>query len=338
MKANGLMKIEYPKIDPVPEGTHRPFWSVMIPTYNCANYLVETLESVLAQDPGPEHMQIEVLDDCSTKDNPEQVVREIGKGRVSFYRQAQNVGATQNFNTCIRRSIGQVVHILHGDDKVAQGFYERLKLGFDIDDTVGAAFSRHLFIDDHGHWQTISSLERKTPGILQNWIEQISVSQRIQCPAIAVKRKVYEAIGGFTPNLRHSADWEMWRRISVHFPVWFEPKVLAHYRLHSSSDTSQLEMTGENIKDTHNSIEIARAYLPKSIADTLSNKARNNYAFYGINRARYFYANGYCEAAVAQINAALAGHFSPQIVRASLLLLIKAYFKQLKQDLRRKTI
>lgn len=41
-------------IVPVPDGVERPFWSVMIPTYNCANYLRETLASVLAQDMGSE--------------------------------------------------------------------------------------------------------------------------------------------------------------------------------------------------------------------------------------------------------------------------------------------
>ena len=56
--------------------------SVMIPTYNCATFLRTTLESVLAQDPGPEQMQIEVVDDHSTEDDPAVVVRALGAGRA----------------------------------------------------------------------------------------------------------------------------------------------------------------------------------------------------------------------------------------------------------------
>jgi|SRR5581483_9724411 len=53
-------------IPPITDDLPRPLWSVLIPTYNCANYLRETLASVLAQDPGPAVMQIQVVDDCST--------------------------------------------------------------------------------------------------------------------------------------------------------------------------------------------------------------------------------------------------------------------------------
>src|SRR6266478_3592096 len=69
-------------IPPVTGEGPRPLWSVMIPTHDCAGYLRETLASVLRQDPGPEVMQIEVVDDHSTRDDPETVVRELGKGRV----------------------------------------------------------------------------------------------------------------------------------------------------------------------------------------------------------------------------------------------------------------
>ncbi|HEX6180965.1 MAG TPA: glycosyltransferase, partial [Chitinophagaceae bacterium] len=78
-----------PSIAPVSPEIHRPLWSVMIPAYNCAGYLVEALNSVLAQDPGEEIMQIQVVDDCSTDANMRQLVQEVGKGRVEYFRQSQ---------------------------------------------------------------------------------------------------------------------------------------------------------------------------------------------------------------------------------------------------------
>ena len=63
----------------------------MIPTYNCARYLGETLRSVLAQDPGPDAMDIVVVDDASS-DDPASVVEDLGRGRIQFYRQARNLG------------------------------------------------------------------------------------------------------------------------------------------------------------------------------------------------------------------------------------------------------
>ncbi|NJO94262.1 MAG: glycosyltransferase family 2 protein [Hydrococcus sp. RM1_1_31] len=84
-KLNTNQYRDYLSIAPVPDGVYRPFWSVMIPNYNCTHYLVQTLKSVLEQDPGSEVMQIEVLDNCSTQDDPEAIVNEIGKGRVFFF-------------------------------------------------------------------------------------------------------------------------------------------------------------------------------------------------------------------------------------------------------------
>jgi glycosyltransferase involved in cell wall biosynthesis len=129
-----------PLIAPVPEGVPRPLWSVMIPTFNCAGYLREALTSVLAQDPGPRLMQIEVVDDCSTKDDPGAVVAELGKGRVQFHRRSRNDGHTANFRTCLERSRGRLVHLLHGDDAVRDVFFRNLQAVFDSRREIGAAF------------------------------------------------------------------------------------------------------------------------------------------------------------------------------------------------------
>src|SRR5207237_5089035 len=79
------------RISPV-DGS-RPFWSVMIPTYNPrADYLEETLHSVLQQAPGPEQMQIEVVDDGSLDNTVSEVIWRVAAGLVTFYIDPQNHG------------------------------------------------------------------------------------------------------------------------------------------------------------------------------------------------------------------------------------------------------
>jgi len=56
---------EEQKILPVPEGVSRPLWSVMIPVYNRTKYMSQAVESVLAQDPGPDKMQICIVDNST---------------------------------------------------------------------------------------------------------------------------------------------------------------------------------------------------------------------------------------------------------------------------------
>jgi glycosyltransferase involved in cell wall biosynthesis len=296
-----------PFIEPVPEDTERPFWSVMIPTYNCAHYLRQTLDSVLSQDLGPEQMQIAVVDDHSTQDDPRLVVEEMGKGRVQFYRQSQNIGAQANFTSCIENSRGQWVHILHGDDAVKLGFYKLFYQVIQQHPELGAVFCDPVFIDEDGNLKTtgISSLELEPSGCPNNWLKRIATQSLIRTPTIVVKRDVYEAIGGFHPQLFHAADWEMWIRISAHYPVWYVSNALAYYREHSHSDTSRLERSGQGVADSRKAVEIANAYLPIDRAREILFEAKKRLAMDSVTRAKRFIKQDDFEAAQAQIREAI---------------------------------
>ncbi|HEU0079982.1 MAG TPA: glycosyltransferase [Longimicrobiaceae bacterium] len=262
-------------VPPVPEGEPRPLWSVMIPTYECAGYLRQALEGVLAQDPGPELMQIEVVDDHSTRDDPEAVVREVGGGRVGFFRQPENVGHVRNFNACLRRSRGRLVHLLHGDDAVRDGFYRRMAAAFEARPEIGAAFCRHLVMDEDGHWTVVSRLEEPQSGVLDDWLERIAVGQRLQAPSMVVRREAYERLGGFDARIAaYGEDWEMWVRIAARYPVWYETEPLAVYRVSARSLSGRTVRSGENGRDLRRAIEINREALPPERADALSREAR----------------------------------------------------------------
>ena len=309
---------------PVSEGASRPLWSVMIPTYNCAHYLRETLASVLEQDPGIERMQIEVVDDCSTLDDPESVVKELGQGHVSFYRQPENVGYIRNFETCLQRSRGKIIHLLHGDDRVLHGFYQKLQQGFEDHPEVGAAFCRHIFMDELGNWTNLSGLEQPESGILNNWLERIAVQQKIQAPSIVVRREVYEHLDGFDRRMAcWGEDWEMWVRIAVHYSTWYEAEPLALYRSSSTSLTGSSIRTGRNIQDLRQAVNIVCEYLPPERTNQLAHTALKNYADYALNTAREFIEVNDSSAARSQIREALRCQLSLKTIYLSLKLGMK---------------
>jgi GT2 family glycosyltransferase len=303
----------------LPAGADRPLWSVMIPAYNCADYLPETLASVLAQDPGPDRMQIEVVDDRST-DDPEAVVDQLGAGRVTYYCQERNVGKVRNFNTCVDRARGRLVHILHGDDAVRDGFYAAIERLFDAYPEIGAAFCRYISMDGDGKWETIGELEPDGRGVLDRWLERIALGQRLQTPCMVVRRSAYEQLGGFDPRLTHCEDWEMWTRIAASFPVAYEPEPLALYRVHAKSSSDRSLSTGENVADLRRAIEINRARLPAERADEITRRALEITGVTAIRRAGRMVQAGQGAAARAQVKEALRTSRSPAVLERLALL------------------
>ena len=314
-------------IHPRPAGEKRPLWSVMIPTYNCAGYLRETLGGVLAQDPGRESMQIEIVDDCSTKDDPQSVVAELGGTRVEFYRQSENMGLSRNFNTCLQRARGRLVHVLHGDDGVRPGFYEQMQRALSDNASAGAAFCRYISMDECGHWLSIAKLERQDTGVLDAWLKKIATGQRLQTPCMVVRREVYESLGGFDHRLSYSEDWEMWVRIAASYPVAYTPEPLALYRVHSVSSTARGILTGANGRDLRKAISIIETQLPQEIARSAPGQARKAYADACIRRGHRALAISHRAAVASQIRDALQTELSLRVVANAAYLWLRSCAK-----------
>ena len=280
------MILSSPRIPDTALSGARPFWSVMIPTYNPRpEYLEKTLWSVLQQDPGSEQMQIEVVDDGSVDNIASEIVRRISAERVTFHRESENRGLANAWNRCIQRARGHWVHILHQDDIVLPGFYDLLRKAVERND-AGAIFCRYAIMNSNGHWMYLSELHRETAGLLDDWHARITVQQFIQCAAIVVRRGVYEQVGGFLPHLRYVPDWEMWQRIASQFSFWFEPSILACYRRHGSSATSRMQIDAADAREVREMIDFATAYHSPARGRMLARKARSLWAEVAVFHAR----------------------------------------------------
>jgi hypothetical protein len=240
----------------------------MIPIYNCnEDYLRETLLSVLSQDTGSSDMQIEVIDNCSTVGDAEGLVRELGGGRIGFYRQSANIGMAGNFNACVRRARGYWVHVLHADDVVRAGFYGSARAGIIAHPEVGAAVCRVIYMDERSQWSGFSELEATAPCVLSaEFSRRQLIEQRIQFVSIIVGRTTYEELGGFRASLAPCLDWDMWTRVAMLKQIFYDPAPLACYRLHPTSDSSRLVRTGENVRYERLTIESHCARLPAADA------------------------------------------------------------------------
>lgn len=296
----------------------------MIPAYNAERYLPDALRSVLAQDPGPDVMQIEVVDDGSDVD-PRPLVRALCGDRVVVHRHDANRGHVATFNTCVERAHGAFVHLLHADDQVRDGFYERLGSALDADARIGAAFCRYVAIDDDGLWTNVSPIEQRHAGVIEDWLGRIAAGQRLQPPCIVVRRSVYETLGGFDTRIRsYGEDWEMWTRIAAAFPVWHEPEPLALYRISTRSLTSSALHSGDNVRQLLQVIEINRGRLPVDRAEALTLAARRSTAEAAVRRAARLATAGDPAGALAQLKWALRADRSSRTVAAALVGALRA--------------
>jgi len=99
---------------------------------------------VFEQDLGPDAMQIEVIDNCSTSADIEaEINKTAATTEVSFYRQTP-YNSVANFTACIQRARGHLVHILHDDDVVL--VYSRLQQAFENEPRL--APRRHAYVDE----------------------------------------------------------------------------------------------------------------------------------------------------------------------------------------------
>lgn len=297
-----------PFIKPLSNETLRPRWSVMIPVYNCAHLLPQALASILEQDPGPEHMQIEVVDDASTDADVAAIVQSVGKGRVQYFRQPENVGSLRNFEVCINRARGYLVHLLHGDDRVRNGYYKKIETLFDQYPQAGAAFCHYDYIDEEGRimWDHPPSIREE--GLLDGWLLQIARRQILQYCAITVKREVYENLGGYY-GVVYGEDWEMWVRIASKYEVAYTPEVLAEYRKHASSISSRSFMNAQNIHDIKWVIDAIQHLIPEKERPEVKKTAYRHYARYALTIANSLWHQTHDkEVTKLQIREAMAMH------------------------------
>lgn len=231
-----------------PRGEHL---SIVIPTYNCAQYLGQTLQSLRAQGERLAAAEILVVDDCSTADDPAAAVHAAWDGRVRVHRHARNLGPTRNFNACLREATRPWIHVLHGDDYMLPGAYDEIAAALDEVPDAEAIFARTVYVDEIGVWTGLT--QRLGPG--ERGVLSYEPAMWNICPvqfvSVLVSQRAVERVGGFDETFTHVADYNLWWRLARQARVAYSNACVGAYRYfegnHSSS--SSLRRTARNLTE-----------------------------------------------------------------------------------------
>jgi len=193
--------------------------SAVIPSYNYGRFVVEAVESVLAQTYRPA-VEVIVVDDGSTDDTRERLAP-FGD-RIRYVHQ-QNRGLSGARNTGIREARGDWVGFLDADD-----VWHREKTELQV--SVGAAHGLDL-IGAPRQSERPETLP-KDPPFARLDVRHFLTSTPIFPSGTMVRRRCFDAVGLFDEGLRSVEDRDMWLRLAARFPVGRVDSPCCFYREH----------------------------------------------------------------------------------------------------------
>ena len=222
----------------------RPLVSVIVPSYNGAKFLPESLDSILAQ--SYPRIEIILLDDASTDETPAVAARY--SGRITYVRQPVNRGIFNNVNDGIRRATGELIAVYHADDVYLPTIVEREVAYFEAHPDVGAVFASDIFIDAAGREYGRLRLPPEVRG--ERPLDHATVlnalltykNRFLVCPSAMVRASVYSAVGLYREErYRIASDLEMWLRIARQRPIAVLEEHLMKYRHFHGNASQQFE-------------------------------------------------------------------------------------------------
>jgi glycosyltransferase involved in cell wall biosynthesis len=211
------------------EGTAAPLISIIIPSYNQAAFLEETIQSVLTQDYA--NREILVLDGGSTDGSVDIIRRYADKFR--YWVSERDRGQSHAINKGFALASGDVLAWLNSDDTYLSGALAAVATVFAKHPDVDLVYGNYLDTDAAGApMRTHHVFSRLTVGALlfHDYIGQ---------PATFFRRRLLDRVGPVDESLHYHMDWDLWLRMWPAGRPRHLPRVLATSRLHFEAKTNQ---------------------------------------------------------------------------------------------------
>ena len=204
-----------------------PLVSVVMPSYNQADYIAEAIASVQAQTFGD--WELIVIDDGS-RDNTGQVVAGIHEPRLRYVYQ-DNQERSRSRNNGIRLARGQYIAFLDADDLWLPEFLEKQLARLAAAPQAGMSFTGVHDVDPQGRVVLSRPASLPAAGDQLSVVTALMFGNRVAMPGCALVRAECLAVtGGFDEHMSAGEDWELWLRLALRYPLVCVPEPLVCYR------------------------------------------------------------------------------------------------------------
>lgn len=223
-----------------------PAVSVVIATYNRANYLRETIDSVLSQ--RFQDFELIVVDDGST-DETREIVAPFGP-RVRFIYQ-ENRGPSAARNLGVRHARAEWISFQDSDDLCAPNHLELLYGYARCPAECGMVFANGAYLEGPEHNRETIIPAAKSCRLAERGVrlEDLFDKSIVRLQAALISKACYDAVGGHDESLRISMDLDLSFRIFNRFPVAYFDEVVFFYRKHENNTSRNQELRiSENIR------------------------------------------------------------------------------------------
>jgi len=249
-----------------------PIVSVIIPTYNCKDYVQEAINSALAQT--YQDFELIVVDDGST-DGTGEVLKRF-HSRIRYVYQ-DNRGISAATNRGIRMASGQLIAFLDHDDLWVPHKLQCQVAYLDAHPDVALVCTRFSTIGYNGGY--LKELEEPF-GVPAGQVSFETIFWR--CPVLTstvlVRREALLQAGLFDETMRWGQDWDMWARLALQSAIVLMPESLVRYRIHAGNTYARLLSQPEEVdrwfSDVLRSKEKIYRHWPSGLGDIEEVKRR----------------------------------------------------------------
>jgi glycosyltransferase involved in cell wall biosynthesis len=120
-------------------------FSILIPTWNGAEVIGDTLRSLLSQ--SFQNFEIIVQDDASS-DNTVETIESFGDPRIKVFRNEKNLGYPGNLESLSKKGTGDIIYLMGQDDILGQNALQETLKAFQISDDIGAVARPYFWFDE----------------------------------------------------------------------------------------------------------------------------------------------------------------------------------------------